>query len=250
MVGSSASLATSIIVLDTITAEMVRRIADEIEEKTKSGEDLDHALSEIIVSYIRAHGRIIYNGNNYSKEWVEEAKRRGLHMTSNSLDAFKCMLDKDIVNLYERNGVLSEKELTSRYEIFVENYAKTVNIEALAMRNIARKQILPAVMRTEGKLAAYLKDVREINQKFGAADERLLAETDKLIDETDRRTTDLEHALAKAKSIENFEKQAECYRDKVLVAMNRLRESVDKLELITEKKEWPFPSYGDILFYE
>ena len=250
MVGSSASLATSIIVLDTITAEMVRRIADEIEEKTKSGEDLDHALSEIIVSYIRAHGRIIYNGNNYSKEWVEEAKRRGLHMTSNSLDAFKCMLDKDIVNLYERNGVLSEKELTSRYEIFVENYAKTVNIEALAMRNIARKQILPAVMRTEGKLAAYLKDVREINQKFGAADERLLAETDKLIDETDRRTTDLEHALAKAKSIENFEKQAVCYRDKVLVAMNRLRESVDKLELITEKKEWPFPSYGDILFYE
>ena len=250
MVGSSASLATSIIVLDTITAEMVRRIADEIEEKTKAGEDLDHALSEIIVSYIRAHGRIIYNGNNYSKEWVEEAKRRGLHMTSNSLDAFKCMLDKDIVNLYERNGVLSEKELTSRYEIFVENYAKTVNIEALAMRNIARKQILPAVMRTEGKLAAYLKDLREINQKFGAADERLLAETDKLIDETDRRTTDLEHALAKAKSIENFEKQAECYRDKVLVAMNRLRESVDKLELITEKKEWPFPSYGDILFYE
>lgn len=250
MVGSSASLATSIIVLDTITAEMVRRIADEIEEKTKAGEDLDHALSEIIVSYIRAHGRIIYNGNNYSKEWVEEAKRRGLHMTSNSLDAFKCMLDKDIVNLYERNGVLSEKELTSRYEIFVENYAKTVNIEALAMRNIARKQILPAVMRTEGKLAAYLKDLREINQKFGAADERLLAETDKLIDETDRRTTDLERALAKAKSIENFEKQAECYRDKVLVAMNRLRESVDKLELITEKKEWPFPSYGDILFYE
>ena len=250
MVGSSASLATSIIVLDTITAEMVRRIADEIEEKTKSGEDLDHALSEIIVSYIRAHGRIIYNGNNYSKEWVEEAKRRGLHMTSNSLDAFRCMLDKDIVNLYERNGVLSEKELTSRYEIFVENYAKTVNIEALAMRNIARKQILPAVMRTEGKLAAYLKDLREINQKFGAADERLLAETDKLIDETDRRTTDLEHALAKAKSIENFEKQAVCYRDKVLVAMNRLRESVDKLELITEKKEWPFPSYGDILFYE
>lgn len=250
MVGSSASLATSIIVLDTITAEMVRRIADEIEEKTKSGEDLDHALSEIIVSYIRAHGRIIYNGNNYSKEWVEEAKRRGLHMTSNSLDAFRCMLDKDIVNLYERNGVLSEKELTSRYEIFVENYAKTVNIEALAMRNIARKQILPAVMRTEGKLAAYLKDVRTINQKFGAADERLLAETDKLIDETDRRTTDLEHALAKAKSIEDFEKQAVCYRDKVLVAMNRLRESVDKLELITEKKEWPFPSYGDILFYE
>ena len=250
MVGSSASLATSIIVLDTITAEMVRRIADEIEEKTKSGEDLDHALSEIIVSYIRAHGRIIYNGNNYSKEWVEEAKRRGLHMTSNSLDAFRCMLDKDIVNLYERNGVLSEKELTSRYEIFVENYAKTVNIEALAMRNIARKQILPAVMRTEGKLAAYLKDVRKINQKFGAADERLLAETDKLIDETDRRTTDLEHALAKAKSIEDFEKQAVCYRDKVLVAMNSLRESVDKLELITEKKEWPFPSYGDILFYE
>ena len=105
-------------------------------------------------------------------------------------------------------------------------------------------------MRTEGKLAGYLKDVRKINPKFGAADERLLAETDKLIDETDRRTTDLENALSKAKSLDDFEKQAECYRDKVIVAMNRLRESVDRLELITEKKEWPFPSYGDILFYE
>lgn len=249
MVGSSASLATSNIVLNTITAETVRRISDEIEEKIKTN-DLDHVVSEIIVDLIKKHDRIIYNGNNYSKEWIEEAKRRGLHMTNNSLDAYKCLLDPEIVGLYERNGILTEKELASRYEIFVDNYTKTINIEALAMRNIARKQILPAVMRSEGKMAAYLKDLRKIDANLGKAEEKIIRETDSLIVETEIRTTELERAIDKAKIIGDTVKKAECYRDCVLTAMNKLRESVDALELITEKKEWPFPSYGDMLFYE
>ena len=249
MVGSSASLATSNIVLNTITAETVRRISDEIEEKIKTN-DLDHVVSEIIVDLIKKHDRVIYNGNNYSKEWVEEAKRRGLHMTNNSLDAYKCLLDPEIVGLYERNGILTEKELASRYEIFVDNYTKTINIEALAMRNIARKQILPAVMRSEGKMAAYLKDLRKIDANLGKAEEKIIRETDSLIVETEIRTTELERAIDKAKIIGDTVKKAECYRDCVLTAMNKLRESVDALELITEKKEWPFPSYGDMLFYE
>ena len=249
MVGSSASLATSNIVLNTITAETVRRISDEIEEKIKTN-DLDHVVSEIIVDLIKKHDRVIYNGNNYSKEWIEEAKRRGLHMTNNSLDAYKCLLDPEIVGLYERNGILSEKELASRYEIFVDNYTKTINIEALAMRNIARKQILPAVMRSEGKMAAYLKDLRKIDANLGKAEEKIIRETDSLIVETEIRTTELERAIDKAKIIGDTVKKAECYRDCVLTAMNKLRESVDALELITEKKEWPFPSYGDMLFYE
>lgn len=249
MVGSSASLATSNIVLNTITAETVRRISDEIEEKIKTN-DLDHVVSEIIVDLIKKHDRVIYNGNNYSKEWIEEAKRRGLHMTNNSLDAYKCLLDPEIVGLYERNGILTEKELASRYEIFVDNYTKTINIEALAMRNIARKQILPAVMRSEGKMAAYLKDLRKIDANLGKAEEKIIRETDSLIVETEIRTTELERAIDKAKIIGDTVKKAECYRDCVLTAMNKLRESVDALELITEKKEWPFPSYGDMLFYE
>ncbi len=249
MVGSSASLATSNIVLNTITAETVRRISDEIEEKIKTN-DLDHVVSEIIVDLIKKHDRVIYNGNNYSKEWVEEAKRRGLHMTNNSLDAYKCLLDPEIVGLYERNGILTEKELASRYEIFVDNYTKTINIEALAMRNIARKQILPAVMRSEGKMAAYLKDLRKIDANLGKAEEKIIRDTDSLIVETEIRTTELEKAIDKAKIIGDTVKKAECYRDCVLTAMNKLRESVDALELITEKKEWPFPSYGDMLFYE
>lgn len=249
MVGSSASLATSNIVLNTITAETVRRISEEIEEKIKTN-DLDHVVSEIIVDLIKKHDRVIYNGNNYSKEWIEEAKRRGLHMTNNSLDAYKCLLDPEIVGLYERNGILTEKELASRYEIFVDNYTKTINIEALAMRNIARKQILPAVIRSEGKMAAYLKDLRKIDANLGKAEEKIIRETDSLIVETEIRTTELERAIDKAKIIGDTVKKAECYRDCVLTAMNKLRESVDALELITEKKEWPFPSYGDMLFYE
>ncbi len=249
MVGSSASLATPNIVLNTVTAEMVKRIADTIEKKLETV-DLDHAVSEVIVDYIKKHKRIIYNGNNYSKEWEEEAKARGLHIINNSLDAFKSLLDDHIVKLFEGNGILTQKELTSRYEIYVENYGKTVNIEALTMRNIARKQIIPAVMRREGKLAGYVNEIKKCAPACGDAELRLVMEIDKLMLELTRRTDALDKAIAEAVSLENYVEKAECYRDDVIPAMNALRETVDKLEIITEKKEWPFPSYGDILFYE
>lgn len=249
MVGSSASLATPNIVLNTVTAEMVGRVADEIEEKLKTA-DLDHAVSEIIVDYIKKHRRVIYNGNNYSKEWVDEAKARGLHIINNSLEAYACLLDKKIIKLYGDNGILSEKELKSRYEIYVENYGKTINIEAQTMRNIARKQILPATMRYEGKIAGYYNAIKSVSPKLGIAQKYLVENMDALVKKADERAAALEDAIAAAADESDYVKKAECYRDKVLSAMKALRETVDELELITDKKEWPFPSYGDILFYE
>lgn len=249
MVGSSASLATSNIALNTVTAEMIKRIADAIGEKLKTG-DLDHAVSEVIVEYITKHRRVIYNGNNYSREWAAEAKARGLHIINNSLDSYGCLLDDRIVELYESNNILNRKELLSRYEIYIDNYSKTVNIEALTMRNIARKQILPAVMRYQGKIAAYARDIRTITRNCGDAEIRLVMEMDSLITEAAKRTDVLDKAIGKAAATADCVKKAKCYRDEVLVAMAKLREIVDALEIITEKKEWPFPSYGDILFYE
>lgn len=249
MVGSSASLATSNIVLNTITAEMLHRISDEIEEKLKKS-DLDHAVSEVIVKYIKNHRNIIYNGNNYSDEWKKEAERRGLQNVTNSVDSFKCLLDRRIVDLYERNGILSEKELYSRYEIFLENYSKTINIEALAMRSIARKQILPAVMRYQGKIAGCANEIKSAVENCGSTQINIVRKMDTLIVDLFNNLECLDKALAEANSTVCVKAKAETYRDKVIPAMEALRATADSLEVITEKKEWPFPSYGDLLFYE
>jgi Uncharacterized protein related to glutamine synthetase len=249
MVGSSATLATSTIVLNLVCAEMLGRIADEIEEKLINS-DLDHAVSEVIVKYIKKHKRIIYSGNNYSEEWVKEAEARGLPNVKNSVDSFKCLLDRRIINLYEKNAVLTEKELLSRYEIFLDNYSKTVNIEALAMRSIAKKQILPAVMRYEGKVAGYAKDILAVAIGCGRAQIEVVRNMDSLVVELSKNIDVLDVAVAKATAESDIVKKAESYRDEVIPAMAELRRAVDALELTTEKKEWPFPSYGDLLFYE
>ena len=249
MVGSSASLATPNIVLNTVTAEMLTRIADQIEERLPKS-DLDHAISEVIVKFIKSHRKIIYNGNNYSQEWVIDAEKRGLPNIASSVDSFKCLLDKNVVALYEKHNILSEKELSSRYEIFMDNYSKTVNIEGLAMRSIAKKQILPAVMRYQGKVAGYAKDIMAVASGCGKTQVQLVGNMDKLIVELSQNITALDGALNLAQTQENFEKKAETYRDAVVPAMAKLRQAVDSLEVITEKKEWPLLSYGDLLFYE
>ncbi|MEG1791536.1 MAG: glutamine synthetase III [Clostridia bacterium] len=249
MVGSSASLATPNIVLNTVTAEMLGRISDEIEEKLGKS-DLDHAVSEVIVKYIKKHKKIIYNGNNYSDEWVCEAEKRGLPNISNSVDSFKCLLSDHVTALYEKNGILTEKELASRFEIYMENYSKTINIEGLAMRSIAKKQILPAVMRYQGKLAGYAKDILAVSKDCGSAQIKVVKNMDGLVVSLYKAIDVLDDALNEAVNNADFVKKAECYRDLVVPAMTELRRIVDLLEVTTEKKEWPLLSYGDLLFYE
>lgn len=247
MVGSSASISTSTDVLNTVTAEMLSRMSDEIE--ARKSEDAKVVVIDIVCRYLREHKRVIYNGNNYGDEWKAEAKRRGLINVTNSVDAAECLITDGVINLFGKHQILSREELISRYEIYLEDYSKTINIEALAARSIAKKQLLPVSMRYAGKLADYANALHARGIEPSAYD-ALLKTFNRLIGEMASNIAALEKSLEEAQAESNVKKKATRYRDKVLKAMDNLRATADELEVITDKKEWPFPSYGDILFYD
>lgn len=248
MLGSSASLATPNIVLNTITAEMLKRMSDEIEAR-KDKEPIDNIVSEIIVKNIKNHKRILFNGNNYSDEWRKEAARRNLPNVSNSVDAYECLISKKVIDLCAAHSVLSEAELLSRYEINLADYSKTVNIEALAARSLAKKQIFPAVLRYEGKLAEYAKSLRDVGID-ASTHIQSVSKINVLAAKMNEQIDKLDNAIAKANACADRKAKAVICRDMVRTAMDELRSTADELEVMIEKKEWPFPSYGDLLFYD
>ena len=243
MVGSSDSMASSNTTLNTIVAEAFCEAAD-ILEKAK---DFDVAVHDLMKEYLTKHQRIIFNGDGYSDAWVKEAERRGLPNIKSTIEAADTLTTKKAIKLFEDFGVYTKVELESRKEIIFENYAKTINIEALTMIDMASKQIIPAVMKYAGRLA---KDVNEV--KAAGADASAMA------DELNEITTELnkmKKALdqlkaneAKAGKITDERKLAYFYKDKVRPAMEALREPADKLEMLVDKKDWPFPTYADLLF--
>lgn len=251
MVGSSQTLATANIVLNTITAEMLRRISDEIEFATKHDEhdDFDHIISTIVLKYIKKYRRIIFNGNSYSKEWQEEAKARGLVNLTNCVDALNAMLRDEVIQLLEKNGVLTEKEVRCRHEIYLDDYSKTLHIEALTALSIAKTQILPAIMRYEGELASSIKNLKKIGE-FGAVQGKMVEKIDSLLIIMNEKIENTETAVENASYENEVVKKAMLYRDMVVPALSELREVVDKLELICDKTVWPYPNYEDLLFYE
>ena len=198
----------------------------------------------------KEHKRIIYKGNNYSREWVREAKRRGLYNIDNSIDAYETLLDKKNVALIERHKVYTHTELVSRHEIYIDNYVKTFNIEALTMLRIAEGEILPAVIKYETSLAESVNATRAVNAKLGSVQENILVKVDTLLQQLKYHFEILENAHAVATKAGDSKKQAIIYRDQVLPAMQELRNVADKLENLVPKELWPFPTYADILFYE
>jgi len=251
MVGSSQSLATANIVLNTITAEMLHRISDEIEYAMSHDEDkdFDHIISTVVLKYIKQHRRIIFNGNNYTDEWKEEAKKRGLCNLTNSVDAFNAMLRPEVVELLERNNILSEKEVISRHEIYLDDYSKTLHIEAMTALSIAKTQILSAVMRYEGELARGFAKLSAADG-LGAVQLKLMRQIDALLCELNERIDALECATAKTSEDMDVCTKAMLHRDLIVPALTTLRETVDKLQLICDKGIWPYPNYADLLFYE
>ncbi|HKL93832.1 MAG TPA: glutamine synthetase type III, partial [Clostridia bacterium] len=251
MVGSSQTLATANIVLNTITAEMLRRISDEIEYAVSHDEDSDfeHIISTVILKYIKKYRRIIFNGNNYSKEWQIEAEKRGLINLTNCVDALNAMLRPEVIQMLERNGVLTEKEVICRHEIYLEDYSKTLHIEALTALSIAKTQLLPAIMRYEGKLAVANDSLKKLGD-FGSVQLKAVQKIDSLLIIMNERIADLETATEKSSATDEVREKAVSYRDLVVPAINCLREVVDKLQLICDKSVWPYPNYEDLLFYE
>lgn len=243
MVGSRDSIASPNIVLNTIVAEAFSDACDVLEK----AENFDEAVHDLIKQYARDHQRIIFNGNGYSDEWVEEAERRGLPNIKSMVEAIPALTTEKAVQLFEKYGVFTKAELQSREEIKYETYAKTINIEAKAMIDIASKQIIPAVIKYTKSLADTVNAVVQAGAEASVQIE-LLNETSALLSDTKVALAKLIDVTAQAGRISEGPEQAAYFRDAVVPAMEELRAPVDELEMIVDKEMWPMPSYGDLIF--
>ncbi len=245
MVGSRDSVATSTIVLNTIVAEAFAEASDILEK----AEDFDSAVLNLIKQYVSEHERIVFNGDGYSKEWVEEAERRGLPNIKTMVDSIPYLLTEKTVNLFEKFGVFTKTELESRAEIKYETYTKVINIEARAMIDIASKHIIPAVITYITSLANSINEVKQACSLVDVSVQtELLEEASNLLVDTRKALKALIEITDKADTVKKGRVQAEFFQNEVVPAMQELRIPVDKLEMIVKKEMWPMPSYGDLLF--
>lgn len=245
MLGSAVNIACPNLMLNTIVAEELSEFADELEK----AKDFDKAVMKLIKKTIKAHKRIIFNGNNYSDEWVEEAKKRGLLNLRTMPEAMPYYISDKNVKLFTKNKIFTETEIHSRYEIQLENYSKILNIEALTMLDMAKKDILPAV-------TSYVRDLTDtaLSKKALSPDlpcdfeEDLIAKLSGLTSCFAKKITALEQVLLKTKDIEGVQEIANFYGEEVFPAMQELRAVGDEMEINTGSEYWPYPSYGELLF--
>ena len=244
--GSSASIAGANIVLNTIIAEELEGFADKLE----GASDLEAAVMAIVKDTMDAHSRIIFNGNNYSEEWLKEAEKRGLHNLKTTVDAIPAFESEESIKLFEKHGIFTEAEVRSRCEILFENYAKTINIEALTMLDMAKKEILPAVLAYNKEIFNTLKVKQEVGLNVSVEKETAYATTLSNLTESFMNKIDaLDKVLLGAKDNEEGLEVAKYYKDYVIEAMQNLRMVSDELETMVSSANWPFPTYVDLLFY-
>ncbi|MGN0332514.1 MAG: glutamine synthetase III [Lachnospiraceae bacterium] len=243
MVGSRDSIAGSNVVLNTIVAEAFAEACDVLE----NAEDFNIAVHDLIKKYATEHQRIVFNGNGYSDEWVEEAERRGLPHLRSMVEAIPALTTEKSIAMFERFKVFTRAELESRAEIKFENYAKAINIEANTMIDMASKQFIPAVIKYTKTLADTVIAVKEAGADASVQAEAL-NEVSTLLAETKKANVNLIEITKKAAEMEEGEEQARFYHFEVVPAMEALRAPVDKLEMIVDKEAWPMPSYGDLMF--
>ena len=244
--GSSASIAGSNIVLNTIIAEELEEFADKLDKVS----DIEAGVVEIIRDTMKKHKRIIFNGNNYSEEWVKEAEKRGLHNLKTTVDAVPAFETDEAIKLFEKHGIFTETEVRSRCEILLENYAKTINIEALTMLEMAKREILPAVLKYTKETFTTLKAKQDLGLNISLEKEEAYATklsnlTESLMSKIDA----LDKVLLDAKDYEKAYDLAKYYREYVFEAMQTLRMVADELETMVSAADWPFPTYVDLLFY-
>ena len=245
MVGSSDSISSANVVLNTIVAEAFKEAADALEK----AEDFDLAVHDLIKEMLAAHKRIIFNGNGYSQAWVEEAEKRGLPNIKSMVDSIPALVTDKAVKLFEEFGVFTRAELESRAEIEYETYAKAINIEARTMIDMAGKQIIPAVIKYTTQLAQSINAVTNACADVDVSVQKeLLMESSDLLSETKVALAKLVELDEKACGMESGRDQAVFCHEEVFPAMEALRAPVDKLEMIVDKELWPMPSYGDLIF--
>ena len=244
MVGSMQSIAQANFSLNTIVAESLSQFADRLEKAA----DGQKEINAIILEVIKKHQRVIFNGNNYSEEWVTEAKKRGLPNIRNTVDAIAAIRADKNIALMEKHGVLSRVEMESRCEIQYEIYIKTINIEGSTMVEMSKRQILPAVIGYRAELATSISSILAIE---GNADVEkvLFGQISESLKSFSANLVKLEKSLKTAAKLHgDIQAQAVAYRDLVFKTMGELRQDVDMLETIVDAEYWPMPTYAKLLF--
>jgi glutamine synthetase len=243
MVGSAQSIAGPNVALNTIAAEAL----DDIASRLEKAKDKNAEAAAIIKEAYKKHSRVIFNGNNYSAEWPIEAARRGLPNVTNAVDALKAFVTDKSIKLFEKYQVISHKEMHSRYDIYVEAYAKQICIEALVAIDMVKKQFIPAAAEYATFLAESIASFKAVSVA-APVQEDLLKKIGTLLASAYKNLGNLEATTAKAHEIADTVKRAEMYRDKVATAMKVLRTDIDALEMIVPGDIWPVPTYADLLF--
>lgn len=245
MLGSAFSIAGANIVLNTIVAEELSQFADILENSSNFDED----LNTLIKNTIKSHNKIIFNGNNYSNDWVKEAEKRGLLNLKTTPDALPSFVNSKNVELFTKHHVLSETELYSRYEILLDNYSKTIHIEALTMIDLAKKEIIPAILGYQGEIAEIENNKKKLSSSIQCClEENILNKISALGNSLYSKLEDLEKSVLDAKLHTEALDLAKYYREPVFMNMQQLRAVVDELETLVSKKYWTLPSYGELLF--
>lgn len=244
-VSGGQSIAMPNICLNVAVAESVDYVATELEKAVASGQTLEKAVQKLLPKVIKENKRVVFNGNNYAPEWEKEATKRGLLNLRNTVDALPEIIKPDVVKTFEKHRVLNERELHARYEVALEQYSKTVNVEAQLMVLMANRYILPAALQYQTQVAqsvAAVKSAGGVNK----AGKKTLQTLTKLIDDFKTRTEALTRALEHEST--SAEKHAKYFRDAVVPVMARLRETGDEIEVVVPSNLWPLPTYREMLF--
>ena len=245
-VSSNQSIAMPNVVLNVAVAESLDYCATELEKSLKAGKKLQVAVKDLLTKLIKENKQIIFNGNNYADSWQKEAAKRGLLNHKTSVDAFGEVLKPEVTKTFEKYGVLNARELKARYEITLEQYVKTLNIEGQLMVLMANRYILPAAYEYQADVAssvAAVKAAGAISKEGKKTLDQLVKLTDEFKQKTDKLQAALEH-----EGDGGVEKHAKYFRDKIVPAMVTLRETGDSLESIVPHETWPFPTYREMLF--
>ena len=246
MLGSGFSLACHNIILNAIVADSLNQFADELEAVPAA--EFDKALQKLLKNQLQAHKRIIFNGNNYAPEWVDEAASRGLLNLKSTPEALPHYMDEKNVDMFARQGIYSRKEMQARMESIIEEYYKVIHIEALTMLDMAKTEIMPAVLTYSKEIADTLLAKKQIGGISTGAEEKLLTEIAANNDLFSLYITELQDLLNKA-DMDSSEERSIYYHDVILPKMEELRTAADRLEVLCAAKYWPFPTYSQLLFY-
>jgi glutamine synthetase len=244
-VSSGQNIAWPNMVLNAAMADSLDVVATELEAATSRGEDLKTAVAKLLTKLVKAHKRIVFNGNNYAPEWEKEAAKRGLLNLRNTVDALPQLVTPDAIKLLERFKILNERELHARYEVFLENYIKTINVEGQLMVLMANRYVMPAALDYQRQIG---QSVAAVKSGGGSSvqGKKLLSTYTKLVDRFKAQTDALASLLAQNGMAAS--KHAKYMRDRVIPAMNRLRETGDEIEVLTPHETWPLPTYREMLF--